>query len=194
METSKRLQEAFRRFYTRKTQPQIVQRVAQALERPVEHIVVLDLEATDHLWELILECYQRCEQGEHPYLHRTWRGSELEELQQVLAHLRRTVPAMPMYLFVHKYCGAVQTTSEELVEKALPLVARFDVWSAVSEDGAHWMLLDMTVDDDPGEDALGTTPYDEYALEVAGELFVEALQRALNQISSQSKPDDCERP
>jgi hypothetical protein len=56
------------------------------------------------------------------------------------------------------------------------------------------MLLDMTVDDDPGEDALGTTPYDEYTLEVAGELFVEALQGALNQISSCSKSEDCGRP
>jgi hypothetical protein len=93
------------------------------------------------------------------------------------------------FVFLLEAYESEQTTSEELLEKALPLVARFDIWSAVSEDGAHWMLLDMTVDDDPGENELGTTPYDEYTLEVAGELFVEALQGALNQVSRQSKPE-----
>lgn len=36
METSQRLHEAFRKYHARKIQPQVVQRLAQVLERPPE--------------------------------------------------------------------------------------------------------------------------------------------------------------
>lgn len=136
---------------------------------------MLDIEATDLLRERSCEYSLLSERGEHPYLQYIWRGNELKELEQVLEYLRLIMPSMTMYLFVHNHCGAVQTTSEEVLSKALPLVAWFETWSAVSEHGAHGIMLDMDVDDDPGKGVLGTSSYDEYTLMAKGDRFVRAL-------------------
>ena len=129
------LQLKLRQHQGKQLLPRYLGDLSRSLNKSTEDIKVLDLETTDKLWKILLGERQLHLEGAKPSLRRIWLADDIEEVKRLLNGLKERIPDRPMVLFrsLSEYCGAVETTSREVLENAFRLI---------SLDGEDLMAID----------------------------------------------------
>lgn len=147
--TNKRLQIAVRRNQGKQLQSAFIQELTSTLGRRDDSIRVLSLDETDPLWEKVESRVEACNNGKMPCYRRRWIESQLEELRSFLNQLREILPSEPMVLFrlASEYCGAIETDTQEVLDRALQLVSldQEDL-IAVSRNVSKGIMLSLDTD------------------------------------------------
>lgn len=125
MKVSKRLEIALRQNQCKQRRTEFVGDVAQALGRPQESIRTLDLEQTDALRDLFDKARNNCMNVSLDCFLKRWHESEVNGLKQIIADLRNQSPNTRLFLFRpwSEYCGAVETSSKEVLDRAFHLIS-----------------------------------------------------------------------
>lgn len=181
MQVNKKLQMALRRHQCKQVLTEYMHELSQALGRGQNTIRLLDLEQTDTLEEMLEAKRKACLSASMICFQETWSNEEVNSLRQLILSLRGRLPAIEMVLFTSKseYCGAVQTSSSEILERAFYLISLDqDELVAFSEDASTGIIL--SYDTDKHE----TGNEEVYELLVWGDAWLEALADELkNQIN-----------
>jgi len=121
----KRLQIAVRRNRGKQLQSAFIHELASALGRRDDSFGILSLDETELLWQKVESKVGACNNGQIPCYRRRWVESQIDELGSFLQELRGLLTDEPMVLFrsVSEYCGAIETHTGEVLDRAFQLVS-----------------------------------------------------------------------
>lgn len=127
---SRRLELALRRDTGRRLLPKRLDDLSRSLDKPGESIVLLDLERTDRIWDALRHAQQLSRDKPNAAFQRTWPASERGQVKRVLNKIEEHAPDRPLYLLraLSDYCGAVETTSSEILGHAFRLIGLDSCW------------------------------------------------------------------
>lgn len=175
MEVSPKLESARRRNRKRQLLPQMLDDLSRRLNRPAASFALLDLERTDEVRDALRRARQSSRASGDAAFRRTWPAGEVEEVRRALATLRERAPECRLYLFraLSDDCGAVETTSSEVLDNAFRLVGLDqEEVVAVNDDASYYLGLGYNTDH------LKTGLVEVYDLLVWGEDWLSALRDA----------------
>lgn len=134
---------------------EFIDEMAKRLGRPPETLRLADLPKTDAIHSSYLSAASRCRQ-------RVLSGSKCwsletpseQETAGALSEIRLSLPNSIIYLWrrLSEYCGAVESTTEEAVDRAFELLELDgDGLIAVAPDGTYGVALDLSSQPDSTE-------------------------------------------
>jgi hypothetical protein len=135
-------------------------------------ISLIDLAQTDQLWATYRDRLAKCSTGSLPCFRKSWLAAEIEDVRNTTLGLAKRVPDIQMFIFraVSEYCGAIKTTSKEILENALQLVSLDQEDLMASDEFASCgLLFEYYATRYPNQRA------EEYSLLIWGEEFLKAF-------------------
>jgi hypothetical protein len=145
-----------------------VRNVARALDLPAATIELLDLPRSDHA-RAVYERELKQATAQNAIFRRSWTEGEIENAIHALDVLQARIRPQPMLVLraESRYCGAIATTSDRVLERAFHLVrADKDELRALTPDGSAGLLFECFT---------GWSRLPTYELRVWGAEWVSAL-------------------
>jgi hypothetical protein len=138
-----RVELAVRRNHGIRLREAFIARVAVSVRRPVESIELVDLPASDVVFERFSREFALIQEGTSS--HRTWsiESADVEAVRRALAATRVEFENVPIYLFCEewKFCGAVRSTAHEVLDHAFDLLDENPDGIVASEEVARAAIL-----------------------------------------------------
>lgn len=177
---SDRLRRAYRRYYTAKRQPAILEKIAEAMEcHSASGLTVLPIEQTESILQKRQAYRQKVEQKMYPSLRLWWGGAAYGQLQQLLEDWSQQVNEKVL-LYVDDHCGLVEVEMAQVLAHGLNLTILFTSWEVICADSSHYLSVWADWDTPPESmKALSSLSAREYLLEVWGTHWVEQVNRLL---------------
>lgn len=123
--------------------------IAKALGRPEESISLVSIEETHRLREMFNEKIEAYYTDVTGFVRRTWHSSEIQDLLRLLSRMRDEASLTPMIVLrdLSDYCGAVITTSKEVLDRAMHLVTLDqDDLMTLNKDASSGLLFSFGTD------------------------------------------------
>lgn len=125
-------------------QRKFVRDVAHALDQPASAVDLLDLDQTDHL-RAIYERGLKQAADENAIFRRAWTEGEIADAVRAFDVLQAHIRTQPMLVLraESRFCGAIATTSNRVLERAFHLVrADKDELRALLPDGSSGLMFE----------------------------------------------------
>lgn len=125
MDNKHKLQLAVRRNTGKKLLPKMMADVSVALSQDASQLRLADLEATDEAWSAFTSSWKEYKEKDTDIVLKTWGVEDLLEARGYLDKVRAQVPDTPVFLFrpfLSEYCGAIETSSHQILHHAFDLV------------------------------------------------------------------------
>lgn len=145
MDNKSRLQLSLRKNTGKKLLPEMIKEVSEALSQDASQIRLVDLETTDETWSAFTSSWKEHKMKDGIEFVKTWGMEDSQKAKSYVKQIQAQVPDTVVLLFrpfFSEYCGAVETSSHQILHHAFDLVKLDDndVYAS-SPDGCSGIVI-----------------------------------------------------